>query len=342
LSEMAGAARELTDALLINPNDVTEMAQKIKAALEMVPAEQEKRMVAMQKRVKSYDVGIWAEDFMTGLQDTKQKQKSFQEIFLDEYSKRAIMDTFREAKRRLLLLDYDGTLVSYSSSPELAIPTPELLGLLASLGNKEATDVYLISGRSSSWLESHFSGLPIHLIAEHGARCKMAGEEWQAEIQTHSEWKEQVYNIMAMYVRRCPHSFIEEKEFSIVWHYRKADREQGELKAQELMIELGESIANRQLEILPGNKIVEVRNRDIHKGTAIKKVLRREMYDFIFAVGDDKTDEDMFKILSGRENCFTVKVGPHASYAQFNLQKPQMVIALLEAFKHLPVITKTY
>ena len=87
---------------------------------------------------------------------------------------------------------------------------------------------------------------------------------------------------------------------------------------------------DRNLEVIPGNKIVEVRNKGIDKGTAIKKILSDKPYDFVFAVGDDKTDEDMFKTLVGKEDCFTVKVGPNASYAQYNLLKPQMVISLLE------------
>jgi trehalose 6-phosphate synthase/phosphatase len=91
------------------------------------------------------------------------------------------------------------------------------------------------------------------------------------------------------------------------------------------------------LQVNLGNKIVEVRSRGIDKGTAIKKILSKKDYDFVFAVGDDKTDEDMFKTLVGRDNCFTVKVGPNASYAQYNLLKPQMVVSLLEGLNHLPI-----
>ena len=94
---------------------------------------------------------------------------------------------------------------------------------------------------------------------------------------------------------------------------------------------------DRHLEVMHGSKIVEVRTRGINKGIAIRKILSGEKYDFVFAVGDDKTDEDMFKMLAGKENCFTVKVGPNASYAQYNLLKPQMVIALLEHMRHLSV-----
>lgn len=338
ISEMAGVAREFDAALLINPNDIQEMAEKIKEGLEMNEQEQNERIESMQQRLISYDVKAWAQDFMIGLKNIKQKQLSFQEIFLDEFSKRNLYDQFRNANNRLLLLDYDGTLVPFTSSPEQAEPSESLKRLLLELSNKEATDVFIISGRSSTWLDKYFSTYPINLIAEHGARIKLKTEkEWTTAIQTHSEWKEHVHNIMEMYVRRCPNSFVEEKEFSIVWHYRNANNEIGSLKAKELAGELKEQINTRQLQVTQGNKIVEVRNRGTDKGTAIKKILSNKLYDFVFAVGDDKTDEDMFKTLVGKPNCFTVKVGPNASYAQYNLLKPQMVISLLEGFNHLPI-----
>jgi trehalose 6-phosphate synthase/phosphatase len=93
--------------------------------------------------------------------------------------------------------------------------------------------------------------------------------------------------------------------------------------------------------VLPGNKIVEVRNSGTDKGTAIKKILAKEEYDFIFAVGDDRTDEDMFKQLAQKENSFTIKVGSEASYAHYNLHTPQMVVSLLEGLNHLSSVTLT-
>jgi trehalose 6-phosphate synthase/phosphatase len=234
-----------------------------------------------------------------------------------------------------LLLDYDGTLVGFSSNPESAVPGPELTELLTSLGNNTDNDVFLISGRSSTWLNKHFGDLPLNLIAEHGARYKWKNGEWQTDVQTHSEWKEQVHHIMEMYVRRCANSFVEEKEFSMVWHYRNSHVEQGKLRAFELSSELNEYIHNRHLQVLMGNKIVEVRQSGINKGSCIKRVVNNENYDFIFAVGDDRTDEDMFRTLVSRKNTFTIKVGGEASYAQYNLHTPQMVISLLENLNHL-------
>jgi trehalose 6-phosphate synthase/phosphatase len=239
-------------------------------------------------------------------------------------------------------LDYDGTLVPFSSIPDQAIPGKDLLALLTNLSEAEDNEVYLISGRSSSWLEKHFGELPLHLIAEHGARFKVKEGQWVTEAQTHNEWKEQVHNIMQMYERRCANSSIEEKEFSMVWHYRNCNVEQGKLRAYELTNELNEYIRNRHLQVLMGNKIVEVRQSGINKGSFIKKIIEANDYDYIFAVGDDRTDEDMFRELTGKNNAYTIKVGPEASYAQYNLHTPQMVVSLLEGMNYLtsPLLTQ--
>jgi trehalose 6-phosphate synthase/phosphatase len=334
LSEMAGAARELTDALTINPNDISEMAEKIGQALQMSEQDQETSLDNMQRRIASYNVKAWADDFMSALFAIKQKQKSFQIRFIDQYSMRDIVDAYRSAQERLLLLDYDGTLVPFQSSPEMAVPGGELLGLLQSLCETEGNDVYVISGRNSAWLERQFGHLPIHIIAEHGARYKAKNEPWVTEVSTSDEWKDQVQNIMDMYVRRCANSFIEKKEFSMVWHYRNANISQGKLRASELTADLHDYVRHRHLQVLPGNRIVEVRQSGINKGSVVRKILDKKSFDFVFAVGDDRTDEDMFRVLLDEKNVYSIKVGPEASYARYNLYTPSMVVSMLQALKH--------
>jgi trehalose 6-phosphate synthase/phosphatase len=335
ISEMAGAARELTDALTINPNDIVEMSEKIKEGFEMSEQDQKGALENMQQRIANYNVITWANDFMDELQNIKSKQNSFQIKFIDEFTRVKIFDAYRNSKKRLLLLDYDGTLVPFSSTPDLATPGPELLKLVKELCNKKENNVFLISGRSSSWLENQFGSLCINLIAEHGARYKWKNSTWVTDIQTHNEWKEQVHTIMEMYVRRCANSMIEEKDFSMVWHFRNSNSEQGKLRSLELVSELNDYIRNRHLQVLMGNKIVEVRQSGINKGNFTKKIIEKESYDYIFAVGDDRTDEDMFKELMHQKNTYTIKVGPEASYAKYNLHTPQMVISFLQGFNHL-------
>jgi trehalose 6-phosphate synthase/phosphatase len=335
LSEMAGAVRELTDALTINPNDVVDMANKIKEGLEMPEAEQAARLEDMQKRIAGYDVQAWADDFMLELAQVKKRQQSFQIKFLDEYCRRDLYEAYRNSNNRLLLLDYDGTLVSFSNDPDKAGPGVELLDLLKELCHIPGNNVYVISGRSSTWLQNHFGQLPLNLVAEHGARHKWKDGDWITHLQTNNDWKEQVQNIMEIYVRRCANTFIEEKDFSMVWHYRKAGIEQGKLRASELMNDLHEYIHNRHLQVLMGNKIVEVRQSGINKGSFIKSIIDRDTFNYILAAGDDRTDEDMFRTLINRKDAYTIKVGPDASYAKYNLHTPQMVISLLEGIKRL-------
>jgi trehalose 6-phosphate synthase/phosphatase len=139
---------------------------------------------------------------------------------------------------------------------------------------------------------------------------------------------------MEMYVRRCANTFTEEKEYSMVWHFRNANVEQGKLRSFELINDLSDYIRNRHLQVLPGNKIVEVRQSGINKGGFIRKIIENRSFDFIFAAGDDRTDEDMFKSLLDLNNVYSVKVGPDASYAKYNLYTPAMVVSLLEGLSH--------
>lgn len=334
LSEMAGAARELSDAIIINPNDIVEIADAIKEGLEMPEEEQTARMEAMQTRIASYNVNVWTEDFMAQLQLIKKKQQEFQVKFLDEYAKINMLDNYRKAQKRLLLLDYDGTLVSFVSNPAQAIPGDDLLQLIRELNNDKNT-VCIISGRSSDWLEKYFGPLHIQMVAEHGAHFKYPHQAWTNEIMVQSDWKQPVHQIMQSYVRRCANSFIEEKNFSIVWHYRNASLEQGKLRAAELLGELNDYAYKRHLQVSMGNKIVEVKVIGADKGVAIKKILNNNDFDFILAIGDDYTDEDMFKVLSEVKNSYTIKVGNEASFARYNLLTPQMVISLLENMNHI-------
>lgn len=335
MSEMAGAARELTDALLINPNDIEEMADKIKTGLEMSLEDQESRITNMQTRISNYNVAAWTEDFFNALDTIKKKQLEFKVKVLDDFSRRVLLDSYRKSQKRLLLLDYDGTLVPFVAKPTDAVPGSNLIDLLRVLSLEN--ELYIISGRSSTWLEKYFGNIGINLIAEHGARMKTGWNGWVNEVLARSDWKAQALQIMQSYVRRCANSSLEEKEYSLVWHYRNANAEQGKLRASELYSELMDFSYNRHLEVMKGNKIVEIRNSGIDKGAAIRKILGKDKFDYILAMGDDTTDEDMFKMLAGNKNSFTIKIGSDASYAKYNLYTPQMVISLLEQLAYIPV-----
>lgn len=329
LSEMTGAAKELTEALLINPNDINEIAAMIKEAIEMPEEEQAKRIKAMQERISRYDVNEWANDYFSELKHAKAAQLEFDIKFMNSNVQRNFFEVYESATKRLILLDYDGTLMPFSKIPSMAKPSREVLELLQNLGEQERNDVYIISGRDSSTLNNWLGHLPVGLIAEHGSKIRTKDKIWQSEITGTQNWKPEISKLMNRYVSKCPHSFIEEKEFSLAWHYRNASTKTGNIRAKELYKELHMLTQQWGLTVLNGNKVIEVRNNHINKGTAVEKLLYGNNYDFIFAAGDDVTDEDMFKALANKANAVTVKVGSGVSFAKYYLYTPFMVQILL-------------
>ncbi len=331
LSEMAGAARELSEALLVNPNDIDGFADKIKDGLEMSTDEQARHLSVMQKRISDYNVNTWAEDFFTQLHNIKNRQREFEFMFLDHQTKMLIYEQYQAAHKRLLLLDYDGTLVSFSADPQKAVPDNSLLMLLTRLCENKKNHIYIISGRDSKTLEKWFGHLPVNLVAEHGAKMKSGNGIWETDkhIITDENWRPIIYRILEIYVKRCANSFIEEKEYSIVWHYRNAEPTQAKMRANELYNEVCQVARSLNIMVTPGNKIIEIRTKGIDKGTIAKRLLKEKKYDFILACGDDSTDEDMFKILAKVSQACTIKIGDAASYAKYNLYTPQMMVSML-------------
>jgi len=327
LSETAGAAQELGEAIIINANNQEEITQALLKALEMPEQEQIERNRIMQTRLRRYDVVQWANEFMDKLLYAKKLQRETAEKALTYEMQRKLASDFQESDKALLLLDYDGTLVPFSPRPADAMPETNLLRLLERFAKNPGNEVVLISGRDKDTLESWFGGLNVGLVAEHGVWIKEKGGEWETIETLTSEWKEEVHPILESWVDRTPGSFIEEKEFSLVWHYRRADPELGELRARELINNLTNITANLNLHVLEGNKVVEVKNTDINKGRAALRWISREEWDFILALGDDWTDEDTFKVVPS--TAWSIKVGFGASIARFSLSSPSTATSLL-------------
>lgn len=326
LSETAGAAKELGEAITINVNNEDELVEALEKALAMPEKEQIEHNRTMQRRLQRYTARRWAEEFIESLLSTRKLQQEMEARELSDGARGELISQFQKSQGRLLFLDYDGTLIPFSEKPEEAKPGKELIKLLQELADNPKNEVVLISGRDKETLEKWFGGLKIGLVAEHGAKIKERGKEWQTEA-LRSDWKEQLRPILELWVDRTPGSFIEEKDYSLVWHYRKADPELGELRAREIKSNLSGLSVNLDLHVLEGNKVIEVKNASIDKGRAASRWISREEWDFIMAIGDDRTDEDLFKALP--PTAWSFKVGFSASTAKFNLTSPSEAIALL-------------
>ncbi|MHB9028082.1 MAG: bifunctional alpha,alpha-trehalose-phosphate synthase (UDP-forming)/trehalose-phosphatase [Candidatus Latescibacterota bacterium] len=328
LSEMAGAAKELGEAIIINPNDIGVVADALREALELSPEEQIRRNRIMQNRLERYDVVRWAGDFIQKLMETSRNRGHFHSCLLSQHERETLVEEFRRAGSRLLFLDYDGTLVPFAGRPEMALPGEDVMQLLASLANDPKNEVVLISGRDRITLENWFGRLNVNLVSEHGAWVREKGDGWRLTVESAADWKPHLFPLLEMYADRLPGALIEEKDYSLAWHYRIADPEQSSAQANELMDDLVQFTANINVQILQGNKVIEVRNAGINKGVTGRYFLTKYDSDFIFAAGDDWTDEDLFCVLPATAN--TVKVGLCRSYARYNLRNHVQVRELIK------------
>lgn len=327
LSEMAGAAKELGEAISVNPNNIPDTAEAIYKALVMSDSESEKAITTMQQRIKRYDIHKWASEFMNALHKTIEKRSEHHARKLTARIKNKIQTEFTEAKSRVLFLDYDGTLQRFYDNPQAASPDKELYGLLDNMAEDKKTKLVLVSGRDRETFNRWFGNKKYTLIAEHGAWLKEVDKGWVERKPVHTEWKENILPVLESYVDRTPGSLIEEKTYSLVWHYRRADIELGVLRALELVHDISNLIFNQDLEILEGKKVVEIKVSGINKGTAASEFLYGNSSDFIMALGDDWTDEFLFKELP--EQSHTVKVGSENSAAKYYLNNYKEVRSFL-------------
>lgn len=329
LSELAGASKELHEAILVNPNNLGEIAEAIKDAIEMPDCEQIRRTDVMTERIRRYSVEKWANEFIKSLDDVKHIQETNLTRKINEERIHQIVSDYRNSKRRILFLDYDGTLSGFQKVPEDAKPDKELYSILSKLTADPDNTLVIISGRDKETLGRWFkSNSKIHFIAEHGVWLKNPDANWYMMEQINNDWKDSVTPILDYYVDQTPNTFIEEKNFSLVWHYRKADPDLGIQRSWELKEQLRNMTANLNLEIMDGDKVIEIKYSGINKGRAAKTKIGNKKYDFILALGDDWTDEYTFEALP--EKAYTIKVGTKTTKASLYIESVDMVRELLK------------
>ncbi|MFN8253531.1 MAG: bifunctional alpha,alpha-trehalose-phosphate synthase (UDP-forming)/trehalose-phosphatase [Ferruginibacter sp.] len=346
LSEMAGAAKELVDSIIVNPNNITEISYAILTALDMPLQEQQRRMKSMRALVSKFNVHHWVNSFMQDLQEVKQTRKLQESKYISFFTTQLLRNRYVRAKRRLILLDYDGTLVNFTTEIDAAAPDETLYQILGNLLSDRKNKVVIISGRPHHTLEKWFGHLPIDLVAEHGVMQKKNGTEWETTIKADTAWKQKLLPILQVYTERTPGSFTEEKTHSLAWHYRGAENDLGNFRANELMGNLRYLVADLPLVLLNGNKIIEIKSSETNKGKAAQQYTSNKQYQFIMAMGDDTTDEDMFKAV--KETGYTIKVGTHHSAAAYcfddvaeardfldNLPAKMLLSKMLDALIHI-------
>jgi trehalose 6-phosphate synthase/phosphatase len=337
LSELAGAAAEMGEALQVNPYDIDGMAQAFDDALTMPEEEKRVRMRALRARIASRDVHHWAESFLECLGRAPRDTTPAQLTLSAPEDLDALAIRLRRAEQLLLLLDYDGTLVPFARSPDLAAPDRALRDLLSELAARPGVAVHVVSGRRREPLERWLGELPIGLHAEHGYWSRMKlGEPWTAMPGVAVEWKPGVRRILEEEATRTPGALVEEKAVTLAWHWRMAEPELGAARADELWRRLGRTLDGGPIDLLRGEKVIEIRPRGVTKGRVVERVLSsfRPPAPTITAMGDDRTDEDTFAALP--PEAVTVAVGFRPRVARYRVASPLAARALLARIVESP------
>ena len=331
LSEFAGAAAEMGEALQVNPYDVESMAQAYADALTMPEDERTVRMRALRQRIAARDVNEWAQGFIDTLGGIPANSRPAQVGVATREDLAALGARLRSAERLLLLLDYDGTLVPFARTPDLAAPDKELRELLRALAMRPGVRVHVLSGRSRETVERWLGDLPIGLHAEHGLWSRMSGDDpWMMTDRVNDGWQSGVRRILDEAVAATPGALIESKTASLAWHWRMAEPELGAGHAQELWARLEEALRDAPAELLRGDKVIEVRPLGVNKGRVVERLLAAAPRPLptIVAMGDDETDDDTFRALP--PEALKIGIGFRPNEAGYRVATPRAARAVLK------------
>lgn len=306
LSEFAGSAQSLSGAIRVNPWNTEELANAMHQALTLSRVERELRQHKLYRYVTVHTASFWAKSFMQEFREVCDGQRESTRK-LPTLPVKEVLAAYKNARNRLIISDYDGTLTTLQSLPQLASPPPVVTTLLDSLCRDPKNRLFIISGRERRFMDTWLGKLRAGLAAEYGFYYRLPeAEQWQCIGQDLDlSWKDVVRPIMQYFTERTPGTYIENKESSLTWHYRDADPHFGLWQAKDMQIQMEDVLSNLPLEILQGNRMVEVRHQAANKSMVAEAVLKllstaqsvreRGEVDFILCAGDDRSDEDMFQ-----------------------------------------------
>ena len=293
----------------------------------MPKKEQQERLQASQAILSKFTVHHWVNLFMQRLGEIKSQQRHELARKVNQKISHAVKERYDLSLNRLILLDYDGTLVGFNTDADKATPTDDVYEVLDLMAEDTKNTLSIVSGRKYNNLEDWFGQKKYYAIAEHGIWSNFPTHTWQLAPGLQTNWKAQVKEILQRYVDRTPSAYIEEKTHSLAWHYRKVERAYGLRQAQELLQELLQLTQEKDLQLINGDRVIEIKSKQINKGKAALALVNEIKPDFILCIGDDATDEDMFQSLP--RHAITIKVGDKQSHAKYYVENYKEVIDLL-------------
>lgn len=341
LSEFTGTASVLNEAILVNPWDSVGISKTINDCLIMSDEDKSLLETKLYDRVTSNTVQSWTSKFITHL--IAHVDKSHQTHYIPALNRPLLLNNYKNSERRLFLFDYDGTLTPIVKDPAAAIPSSRLNHILDTLAADPKNQIWIISGRDQAFLDKWLGAKNVGLSAEHGCFMKDIGsKEWVNLASSFDmSWQLKVDDVFKKYTDKTPGSNIERKKVALTWHYRRADPELGSYQAEQCMEELRSTIASKyDVEIMAGKANIEVRPKFVNKGEIVKRLVLNphgskqephsvtkthddvpvdQLPDFMLCLGDDLTDEDMFKSLKDIEKEWHLRELPKNKYGSYGV-----------------------
>eukprot|EP00252_Welwitschia_mirabilis_P008517 TRINITY_DN20419_c1_g1_i1.p1 TRINITY_DN20419_c1_g1~~TRINITY_DN20419_c1_g1_i1.p1 ORF type:complete len:861 (+),score=153.58 TRINITY_DN20419_c1_g1_i1:1510-4092(+) len=360
VSEFIGCSPSLSGAIRVNPWNIEAVAEAMNVAITVPEAEAQLRHEKHFRYVNSHDVGYWAYSFMQDLERSCKDHLrrrcygigfgfGFRVIALDPNFRKLSIDhivsAYKRTKSRIILLDYDGTMMPQTSINKT--PGIEVVSILNSLCNDPGNIVFIVTGRERETLSKWFSPCEkLGIAAEHGYLLRWSGnDEWVSTAQCSDfAWKEIALPVMKLYTETTDGSYIETKESALVWHHQDADPDFGSCQAKELLDHLESVLANEPVVVKSGQHIVEVKPQGVSKGLVAERLIsimgeKGRRPDFVLCIGDDRSDEDMFETIAGAiggpslspiAEVFACTVGQKPSKAKYYLDDTAEVLRMLQ------------
>ncbi|KIW62074.1 trehalose-phosphatase [Exophiala xenobiotica] len=354
LSEFTGSATVFGhNAILVNPWHYTQCADAIKQALEMPSEERERRWKGMYDIVVNQNATAWYHQYTEALHHAWKEHSVREATSVPRLSVSSVKSKYQKASKRLIILDYEGTLASWGSPTDIILTTPKRsIDVLNDLIEDERNIVYVMSSRMPEELERLFSPVSnLGMIAENGAYLKAPDtDEWEelANSEAAKVWKQGVRSILQYYVERIEGSRIEERHSSVVFDYAEAEDMAGAFKqAGECANHINDACQGQNVCAVPIEDGLYISEVGINKGLAaqmisdtLEKLSRSRgepMPDFLMVVGDSREDEYVFNWAHKLEkagiikNVVTVTVGARNTEASATLtQGVTGVLSILE------------
>lgn len=328
LSETAGAATEMGEAVMVNPRDVGEMARAIETALSMPTSSQERTNRLLLDRLRRFSVRHWAGDFLSSLFGVRDERRSLESRCLSPLGAHGLVEAAKRSLRRLYLLEAEGLfLPEYDAPQDCPEESREILALLS---RDAATLVAVIGALSRADMERLFGDLPVALAAENGTFLRDAGSEWIMPRPLPREWIATILPVMQRFAERVPGAVVEEKEHSLVWKYTRTDPNLGELRARELMVTLTGLSAGLDVTVRQGPRFVETSRSGLGRGAAAYTFTSRIQPDFTLALAATDGGEEIFAALPDPgPHVATLRVGLNVTRAAASLRNARSALVFL-------------